>query len=71
MSDGDEGQTGLQEATMDSFNNETPKSTENLLHKNSEYLLAQQQEAMSIALNFSDQSSKYFNQQSTNTFHVV
>ena len=71
MSDGDEGQTGLQEATMDSFNNETPKSTENLLHKNSEYLLAQQQEAMLTAPNFSDQSSKYLNQQSTNTFHVV
>ena len=29
MSDGDEGQTGLQEITMDSLNNETPKNTEN------------------------------------------
>ena len=40
--DGDEGQPGLQEATMDTLNNETPKNTENLLHKNFEYLLAQQ-----------------------------
>ena len=46
MSEGDEGQPGLQKATMDSFNNETPKNTENLFHKNFEYLLAQQQEAM-------------------------
>ena len=45
MPDGDEGQPGLQEATMDSLNNETPKNIENLLHKNFEYLLAQQQEA--------------------------
>ena len=29
MSDGDEGQNGLQEVTMDSLNNETPKNTEN------------------------------------------
>ena len=40
--DGDEGQPGLQEATMDTLSNETPKNTENLLHKNFEYLLAQQ-----------------------------
>ena len=40
--DGDEGQPGLQEATMDTLNNETPKNTENLLHKSFEYLLAQQ-----------------------------
>ena len=46
MSDGDEGQPDLQEATMDSLNNETPKNTENLLQKNFEYLLAQQQEAI-------------------------
>ena len=46
MYEGDEGQPGLQKATMDSFNNETPKNTENLFHKNFEYLLAQQQEAM-------------------------
>ena len=40
--DGDDGQPGLQEATMDTLSNETPKNTENLLHKNFEYLLAQQ-----------------------------
>ena len=28
MSNGDEGQPGLQEATMDSLNNETPKNRE-------------------------------------------
>ena len=53
MSDGDEGQTGLQEVTMNSLNNQTPKNTEQ------------------TATNFSDQSSKYFDQQSTNTFHGV
>ena len=30
MSEGDEGQPGLQKATMDSFNNETPKNRESL-----------------------------------------
>ena len=46
MSDGDKGQPRLQEANMDLLNNETPKNTENLLHKNSEYLLTQQQDVM-------------------------
>ena len=46
MPDGDEGQTGLQEANKDSLNNETPNNTEYLLQKNLEYLLAQQQVAL-------------------------
>ena len=55
VSDGDEGQPGLHEAAMDSLNNETLKNTENHqtfeywilnFHKNFEYLLVQQQEAM-------------------------
>lgn len=46
MPDGDEGQPDLQEAHMDLLNNETPENTKNLLQKNFEYLLAQQQDAM-------------------------
>ena len=63
MSDSDEGQPGLHETNMGSLNNETPKNTENLLHKNFEYILVQQQDAMLKQQQmFHDQSSKDFGQ---------
>ena len=70
MSDGDERQPGLQEATIDSLNNETAKNTENLLQKNFEYLLAQQQEA-NLKQQQTFLTNQYFDQQSTNTFRGI